>query len=118
MEFIEHPLAIRDLERLPPKAAKRFVDRRFKIIEENDFTDLLRTKIIWPVSGYDLFEAKIRIQKMRFRALGCVIKAKFWLLHVFHKKSRKISRRNMETASIRMKQIMGVEKEIQIQKQL
>lgn len=118
MDFSEHPLGRKDLEKLPEIAVRRFVDRKFKIIEENDYSNLLSSRVLIPVSGYDLFEIKIRVQKMRFRALGFVVRTKFWLLHVFQKKSKKIKIRNITTAIARMRQILGAERERRVQKQL
>lgn len=118
MQLGKHPLAERDLENLPQSVKRKFEKLRFKIIEEFDYTSLLRTKILWPVPGYQLLSNKIRVRRVRYRALGFVSEAKYWLLHVFEKDTRKLQKKNIETALSRKRDIALVEEFKSLRKQL
>jgi phage-related protein len=73
--------------------------------EETPFSSLMSADVLGKMSGYGLYELRIRAKGGVYRIL-CVINGPvLWLLHAFKKKTQKIKQREIETALNRFKDL-------------
>ena len=74
------------IESLPEKPREKV----FWVLEllEKHGTKLMHTKHMDKLKGYDLYELRIKYNRVLYRILVVIINTTSWLLHMFIKKSR------------------------------
>lgn len=77
------------------------------LVEKHGMTLLGKTPYFQKLSGYDLYEVRVKFNKQIYRMLGVVKHSKLWLVHAFNKKDQKTRLNDIALAMVRAKNIKG-----------
>lgn len=101
-----HPLAEKELSRLSLEDLVERVLDSLENLENHGIAQMIRAGEMKKVRTHGLYEIKVRFSKLRCRVLGFNKKRVcFWVLSIFVKKTRRLSKQDISTAVKRKRQV-------------
>lgn len=88
------------IEQLPAKTQNKII-WCIDLLEEHGL-ELLNTKFMSKLHGYELYELRVFFNKVWYRILFPLIGQTFWFVHIFTKKSNETPKYEIDTATNRV----------------